>query len=78
MIEVTREDFLNAVSGPEEVHPQAHPDYVLWTDVAGDMMVGKTTPGYSPPSSKGKPTRARYYLCEAFAKAKNIQPKETK
>lgn len=78
MIEVTREVFLKAVTGPEEIHSHAHPGYVLWAEVVGDMVVGKTTPGRSPPPGKGKPTRARYYLSYWFAKTKGIQPKETK
>lgn len=76
---MTRHTFFKAVSGPESIHPRPEQDHVDWVVVGTDRVIGQSTPGFKRALGKdGKPAYPRYYLGEAFAKAKNIQPKETK
>ena len=77
MIEVTKHSFFKAVSGPESVHPRPEQAHVDWVVVGTGRVIGKSTPGFKRTLGKdGKPAYPRYYLGEAFAKAKNIQPRE--
>lgn len=77
MIEVTKGSFFKAVSGPESIHPRPEQAHVDWVVVGTGRVIGKSTPGFKRiPGKDGKPAHPRYYLGEAFAKAKNIQPRE--
>lgn len=77
MIEVTKGAFFKAVSGPESIHPHPEQAQVDWVVVGTGRVIGKSTPGFKRiPGKDGKPAYPRYYLGEAFAKAKNIQPRE--
>ncbi|HBP1789752.1 hypothetical protein IPC1108_28325 [Pseudomonas aeruginosa] len=68
-VEVSKEQFFQAVGGPENIHPTPHPDCSEWKNLSTHEVVGRSEPGYK--SAQGTPHR--YWLTEQFANRKSIK-----
>lgn len=72
MIEVGKDQFYRAISGPENIHPHSERDHSRWEIVGTRVVVGRSEPGYV---GSGFPGRVqRYWLTDDFASKKGIRP----
>lgn len=71
MIEVSKEVFFQAISGPENINPRPENTYAEWY-MYPEICVGKTTPGLKNSYTEDGKAPQKYFLTPKFAKKKGI------